>query len=212
MIILLLACAANRCGELEGLDDPGDLLFLGDSVLAWGEESCNAVPDWLASTRGALAHSNAVSGTRVLDGVIPAQYERGGWSWVIVDGGGNDLNDAGCADPGDSLDRLADAQGEGAMAELVDLIRADGPQVLLLAYYPMRPGAWYGFDSCGELLASLGDRYASLAERREGVELFDLGTVLDPEQTPDSYDFDGVHPSAEGAERIAEALWTRLAP
>lgn len=206
----LVGCVPSLCPEVSALPQKDRILAIGDSVLAWNQLACQAVPDHLALERESKVQSGAVSGTRMLggDSAIPDQYVPDDWTWVIVDGGGNDLKDTcGTGQAEGLLDQLASPDGtQGAMAVLLDEILLDAQGVLLLGYYPMGEGAWYGFDACDAELASLNARYAVLAEQREGVWFVDLGQVLDPATTPEAYAPDQVHPDIEGAQRIAELL------
>lgn len=213
----LVGCGERMCREVAALPDAQDVLAIGDSVQAWGAASCNTLDDHLALARGSAVDRRAVSGTRMLGGEddIPGQYAPGPWEWVVVDGGGNDVNQTcGCGDCGEVLDQLSTPDGQsGAMPALVDQILGDGSGVVLLLYYRMGPDPAYGFDRCPETLAALNTRYATLAQLRPEVLLVDLGRVMDPERTPEYYDFDDVHPSRAGAEalgtQVAEAMAQR---
>lgn len=210
LLLLSPGCVPSLCGEVGALPQDDLVLAIGDSILAWNKPYCQSAPDHLALERGASVQNNAVSGTRVLGGnnAIPDQYVKADWDWVIVDGGGNDVNDACSGDQaGPVIDQIVGADGTGgAMNALMDEIVADADQVLLLGYYPLMPDAWYGFDLCETELDTLDARYAALAEKRPQVTFVDLGQVLDPQLTPDAYAPDGVHPDTEGAQRIAELL------
>lgn len=207
---LLLGCIRGRCDELDALADDGDLLAIGDSVLAWNHRYCQSVPDHVALNLGRAVDNRAVNGARARggDAPIPDQYEAGDWDWVLVDGGANDLN-GGCDCDGceTTLDGLvAEDLADGVMVELVDRIVADGARVVLMGYYPVPDGAWYGFDDCTDEIDALDARYAALAESRDGVEFFEPGDVMDPERTPKFYAFDDVHPGADGAAALGAAI------
>jgi acyl-CoA thioesterase-1 len=206
--VVLLASACSPCGRVADL--PGaDVLFLGDSLLAWNEGACHSVPAHTALNRGVGYDSVAVNGARVLGGddEIPLQQTTGDYATVVIDGGANDLNrGCDCDQCDDLLDDLATVDGrEGAMPDLVDAWLDRGSDVVLIGYYPLKDAAWYGFDRCDATITELDRRYAALAETRPAVTFFDFGDVIDPSDKG-VYDFDFVHPSPKGARLIGEAL------
>lgn len=207
----LAGCA--RCARLDGLA-PADVLYVGDSILAWNERTCRSIPSFAAEERGVGYASAAVNGARVLggDARIPDQAVDGDWSVVVIDGGANDLNGiCECGDCDRVMDDLVSEDGAtGAMPALVDDWLARGASVLLLGYYPVPDAAWYGFDRCHTTITELDRRYAELAMRRPGVEFFDLGDVIDPDGEGGVYAFDHAHPSPKGARRLGQALAERL--
>jgi hypothetical protein len=202
-LIPLLAstgCAKNRCDEVAALEGEADVLFIGDSIFAWAAEECRSVADHTALARGAPVQSRAVNGTQILGG-IPGQLVEGDWTAVLVDGGGNDLNSrCECGVCDEVLDAIVSADGSaGATVDLIDEVVAMSAEPVLLRYYVLKEGALWGFDRCDEVFVELGDRYTALADARDEVTLVDLRDVISPETTPGAYDFDGVHPSDEGA-------------
>src|SRR4051812_9049233 len=155
IVVASLGCASNRCAENAALPEGERVLAIGDSILAWSADRCESIPDVVARTLGERVVNHAVNGARVLGGsadrpAIPAQFAAARdvpWSAVIVDGGGNDLNGTcGCGDCAQVLDALVGADGKtGAMADLVDEMRASGARVVLVDYFALHRGAWYGF-------------------------------------------------------------------
>lgn len=212
--LLLAGCVPSLCPEVSQLPQQDLVFAFGDSVLAWNQVYCQAVPDHLALERGAAVDSAAISGARMLsgEGDIPDQYVSLDWDWVILDGGANDLKDACAGDQaGSILDQLVGPEGSGgAMGALLDQVLLDSDQVLLLGYYRMLPDAWYGFDKCEIELDSLNARYQALADKLDGVSYVDLGQVMDPELSPDAYAPDGAHPNTDGAQRIAELIHSTM--
>lgn len=202
-LLLITGCRERLCAEVAELPNPGDVLAIGDSIQAWGRAQCQSVDEHIGLARGAAITSHAVNGTRMLDGEdrIPDQYTPGAWDWVIVDGGGNDVNTTcGCGDCAAVLDQIVTQDGlSGEMPALVDRIQGDGARVALLLYYELGPDPSYGFHRCPETLDVLAERYTALAASRPELLLLDLGQVMDPLSTPQHYDFDDVHPSPSGA-------------
>ncbi|MEZ4449899.1 MAG: SGNH/GDSL hydrolase family protein [Nannocystaceae bacterium] len=213
LVSLSFGCG-SLCAEVEALSGESTLLAIGDSILATNARTCQSIPHHAALSLGRPVDNRAVSGRSVSKGSdrIPAHYEAGDWDWVIVDGGANDIvSVCGAAEVDDVIDGLASADvADGDMVELVDRIVADGARVILLGYYPMKERARYGFDDCAEALAALNTRYQQLAESRTEVEFVFLGEVIDPEDTPDAYRSDRVHPSPEGSKRAGELVAERI--
>ena len=91
----------------------GDLHAVGDSILAWFSEDGTSIPHVAAAARGQSVTNAARSSALMTWGepelpAIPDQYEAGDWSWLIVDGGGNDLADRCACDACDAvLDEIA---------------------------------------------------------------------------------------------------------
>lgn len=204
MILLLLGCVAHLCGRTPAGD--ARILAVGDSVLAWNHRYCQSIPDWAAMAAGRPVRNEAENGAGLV-GDVPYQYRSGDWDWVIVDGGANDVNWA-CPGPAcaERMDRLVSKDGStGVMAELVDRARADGARVILLRYYEVPGGAWYGFPGVHDEILEIGERYARLAASRDGVVLLDLRTLMSPDH-PRAYAFDRVHPDPRSARRIGAVI------
>ncbi|MCB9663605.1 MAG: SGNH/GDSL hydrolase family protein [Alphaproteobacteria bacterium] len=209
----LVGCL-SRCPEVAALEGEPSLLTVGDSLLASHANLCASIPDAVSLELGRPGENRSVGGSRVLGGddAIPGQVVAGDWDWVIVDGGGNDLNEV-CATDGEAavIQELVDENGqEGAMPALVDRLVEGGARVALLGYYPMRDGALLGFDDCDAAFAELNQRYTDVAALREGVVFVDLGQAIDPEGTPSAYFLDGVHPSRYGATLAGELVARRI--
>lgn len=215
-LLLSTGCQPSQCDIVASLPDDGTLLTLGDSILAWSSPRCESVSDYIGVALSTRAHVAAVNGAWMLDGdpAIPLQHIPGPWSTVIINGGANDLNDqCGCGECDDILDQLSTPDGAyGAMPFLVDDITASGAAVALLGYYQMPDSAWYGFDACGAAITALNERYETIARQRELVTFVPLEDVMRFDERPEDFAFDNVHPSAEGAERIASAVAAAIAP
>jgi lysophospholipase L1-like esterase len=207
----LLAIAGGAAAD--DRPDPGPILVLGDSILAWNAEVGASVADVVAAKLGAEVVLAAVPGARVLGGPdpVPDQYVPGPWRWVVVQGGGNDLvAECGCGSCAGALDRLIGPDGRsGAIARLTRRIRADGASVMLWSYYAMPDDAPFPFARCNDELDEVHLRLARLAATDPGVVLVDGREGVRPTQ-PRLYDRDRVHPSPAGSRvigsRIAEVL------
>ena len=207
--LLAAGCVRNECKTIDALPD-GDVLAVGDSVLAWNHDTCQSVPDQVGALRGARVEVAAVNGARLSGGgSIPAQVVDGPWAWAIVDGGANDLNQlCECGECSVVLDDLADSTGAtGAMPDLVDGLIAQGARVAIAGPYLPGKNAWYGFDRCEVALRHLRERYLAVAALRpEDVVYVDLLDVVDPIEQPELFWLDNVHPNPDGALVIAGAI------
>jgi len=197
---LLFACSSNESG----------LLAIGDSYLAWHAEEELSIPHVAAEKLGSEISNWAISGSHMRENAeeqhIPSQYENGAWDWVIISGGGNDLNDScECGVCDDVLDELVTTAGtSGLVSSLTESIMHDGHKVILLGYYQLPTDA-EGFDNCNEVLPLLHERYQALADQHENLWFVDAGQVVSPEER-EQYDDDGVHPSVSGAHTIGTYL------
>ena len=200
-LILCTACSAEKVTT--------GLQAVGDSMFDWNDED-SSIPAVVAANLGLPFQNNAIGGTTITEVgfPIPEQYEAGTWDWVLVDGGGNDLNDGcECRQCDAVMEEIITADAEqGAMADFVEQIVDDGYNVALMGYYEMPNNAEYGFDQCNDELGVLLPRYQLLAERFERVTFIDIREVVSPQTTPQAYDEDQVHPSTEGARMIAEHI------
>lgn len=205
MILTMLLLACGICPE-EG----DEVLFLGDSLLAWNEHSCQSLGAEIALQTGRSYTNAARNGAGVLgDGAgIPEQHELDDFAQVVISGGANDLNGrCSCGSCDYVLDLVVSHDGsEGRMPDLVDAWVGQGSDVLVLGYYPGKPRALYGFDRCFDAISELDRRHEAMAEQRDGVTFFDLGDVLTPNESDGEYAFDGVHLSPRGARRLGSAV------
>jgi acyl-CoA thioesterase I len=123
MTLFLLACAA----PLEG-----DVLVLGDSIFDWNVDR-GSIPEVMAEESGLTVASAAVSGAHLSSEAgaeaIVNQYQPGDWQWVVLDGGGNDLNDRCACEPCEVEEELEQT--------LTEFIASVDSKVLLWGYYEM---------------------------------------------------------------------------
>ncbi len=193
----------------------GDILVIGDSVLAWNRGSGQAIPDVMQGTLGRHVVSKAVPGAQfdndnaLFSAVgfnIQRQYPGGTWNWVVLNGGANDLGFGACkcADCRATVDRLigADAQSGDIPAFLTGL-RRTGAKVLWMGYY--KGNGKGSFQGCRDDLVQLEQRIARFADQTDGVLFRDSENVIDP-QDPDQFAPDNTHPSPKGAALIGRYL------
>jgi acyl-CoA thioesterase I len=204
-------CDGGLCGQLDALPRTPSVLAIGDSILAWNNDRCHGIPERAGLVAGVHVDNRAVSGTVMHE--IASQYDAaridgGPWDVVIVDGGGNDVNsfcECGACDA--VLDDVATRTNA-----LLDLAREDGASVVLVDYFGFDERAWYGFDRCEQALADLQAMHEEIDRERDDVTLVDLGALVTPDDHPEAYTFDYVHPSDEGSRILGELLAESLQP
>lgn len=181
------------------------LLAIGDSVFDWNTDDDQSIPAVAALELGLDFQNNAVAGA-LLTGEIPELYEEGDWTWVLVDGGANDLNErCACGACDDLIDEMITADGSsGIMAELVERITGDGHQVALMGYYRVPDNA-PEFTNCEEASGELNSRYEGLAAQYDSVIYVASSDVMTPDQI-ELYDDDLIHPSVEGSRVVGEYI------
>ncbi|MEM7719520.1 MAG: SGNH/GDSL hydrolase family protein [Pseudomonadota bacterium] len=201
LLLLLVGCGfAPERGT-------GDVLAIGDSILAWNRPEGASIPDVVEKRSGRSVVNGSVPGASFLtNGVsaviglsIPRQYRAGDFEAVIVNGGANDLNSlCGCNRCDTVLDRLVSRDGtSGAYVDL--LARIDVP-VIIVGYYGTIRGGGGGFSGCQDELLELGIRLTRLASADPSVRFVRVRDAIDGD--PAFYDSDRVHPSPAGSERI----------
>lgn len=204
------------CPVEDTTDEEPSLLAIGDSVFAWRMRTCQTVPDVAANKLERSLRHKAVNGARLTGGefAIVDQYEPGPWEWVIVDGGGNDLNnECECGVDCDRvLDELVSEDGTtGEWPALIERITQDGARVAVYGYFRIDESARYDFDECIAELDVLHARQQTMASLHDDVIFVDARRVVSPESTPEAYAFDNVHPSEKGALLVGELIAQEIA-
>lgn len=215
VLVLLASCTARDTGP----ETAPNALAIGDSVLAWNSFGGRAIPDVVARETGLRFFNASVSGARISHpseaarakgGDIRGQLEDGPWSWVLINGGANDLLfECGCRGCAQSLSRMISADGtRGDIPELVTRARGGGARVIMLGYYDgnARPNL---FSRCSSDVAALNARLQRLAARRDGVYFVSAAPAMDP-ANPRHWAIDRVHPSQLGSERIGAVIAARI--
>ncbi|MDQ2091649.1 SGNH/GDSL hydrolase family protein [Marimonas arenosa] len=207
LLILAAGCAPapNRSG--------GDILVIGDSVMASHRASrkdigsvIRAVLDRQVTNRSAFgAQIRAGEVATRLGRSIPGQLPPGRWNWVVVNGGANDLGfSCGCTRCAAEIDALISRDGtNGDIPDLANKARFQGANVLWVGYY--KAPETTTFRGCRPGLVEIEKRITAFAKSNEGVFFLDAEDVFDP-PSPELFDSDKTHPSAEGSARIGEAL------
>ena len=187
---------------------PQRLLAMGDSVLDWNRDSGESIPDFVGRFAQLEVANHSISGSQLLDSSsagIPQQYQSGEWSWVLIDGGANDVGDGcGCGSCMSQVDRIIDTSLlEGVMVDLIDRVVEDGAQIILLGYYTVISKEFAG---CEDEAAAINLRYQLLADQNPHVTYVDMGEAVLGEPSSSYLDEDGIHPSPRGGEIIARYI------
>lgn len=193
----------------------GDIVVLGDSVMAWNGGSNAAIPDVMGRTLGRNVVNRAVPGAQFdnassIAGAVGFDVQRqlptGRWNWVVLNGGANDLgSDCGCGACGPVVDALigADAAG-GAIPAFIQKVRATtGANVVWMGYYA---GSGQGsFKGCRDDLVALEARLARFAASQPGVSFVDSEDVIN-RRDRSLFAGDNTHPSPKGSALIGAYL------
>ncbi|MEM1126220.1 MAG: SGNH/GDSL hydrolase family protein [Bacteroidota bacterium] len=198
--------------------ETGSILAIGDSVMEWNAEDEASIPDVIAAELGRVVVNGGVSGARLsvpddeaelgaLGYDIREQYRARGWTWVVMDGGANDLGDeCGCGSCEATLNEMVSADGQaGQYPDFVRSVVGDSSRVLVMGYYAPPAGAETEFTACLDELDALNARLTQMAAAIEGVHYASAAEVIDPADAA-SYDPDQVHPSVKGSRLIGERL------
>lgn len=207
LLALLVSCA-ERAPE-----GGGDILVLGDSVMAWnGDQS---IGDRLEVELGRQVVNRAVPGAEFdnesgLMGAVgfdvQRQFPGGHWNWIVLNGGANDLSDdCNCGACPGTVQRLIGPGGQaGAIPAFVTRLRAEtGAQVLWMGYY--KGNGRGSFEGCRDDLVEIERRIATFASGRPGIHFVDSEAVIDP-ANPAHFAPDNNHPSPLGSALIAASL------
>ena len=187
------------------------ILAIGDSIFD-GAEDGSSIPEVVGQSLNVNVVNNAVGGAHLNIGSgeesdIRSQYVSGDWDWIIMDGGGNDLNDScGCGACDAEANSIISADGlNGDLPEFIDQIATGDTKVIFMTYYQLPDGAEYGFDRCNEWNQELRSRVVTLAASNDSVFEVYAGDVVAPTDLQ-YFAEDRVHPSAAGAEVMGEYI------
>ena len=196
-----------------GVPPEGDILAIGDSFLEWHAESEASIPDVAGDHLNLAVANESISGSLFLKGRnrIPRQWVDNSWQWLILGGGGNDLNDScHCSDCDEVMNALISSDGQnGAIPQLMDEVVATGAWVAFVGYMDL-PEDVDDFAECRDELTELRSRLSLSAESRDNVLFIDASLAFGPDEL-DHYEDDLIHPSELGAQAIGELVATEIA-
>lgn len=207
-VLVLLCFLAAPLGA-----EPQRVLAIGDSILAWHKWTGRDIPSVMGDILGADVENNAVAGARFSNDSalgratgfdVRAQFRRGPWDLVLINGGANDfLADCNCKACDPVLDGLLAPDLTGEVATLLAEILTSGVEVVWMGYYASaRSGQ---FTGCRPYLVEYDARLARLADRTPGLTFVDSEDAIDPGNRA-LFAFDGIHPSPRGARLIGAYL------
>ncbi|MEM6371378.1 MAG: SGNH/GDSL hydrolase family protein [Pseudomonadota bacterium] len=213
VIACLLCCLSAPLGA-----EPLRMLAIGDSILAWHKWTGRDIPSQMGLVLDLEVENDAVAGARFSNESaigravgfdVRAQYRRGTWDLVLINGGANDfLADCGCRACDDVLDGLIAPDLSGEVATLLAEVLASGPQVIWMGYYASaRSGQFAG---CRPYLVEYDARLARLAAQTPRLTFIDSEDAVNPDDRT-HFAFDGIHPSPIGARLIGGYLAQSLA-
>ena len=190
----------------------GDILAIGDSFLEWNAESDASIPDVAGDHLNLVVANESISGALFLEGraAIPKQWIESTWQWLILSGGGNDLNDTcQCNNCDQVMDELVSSDGQnGAIPELMDEVGSTGVKVAFVGYMDL-PADVDDFAECRDELSELRSRLSLSADSRDTVLFIDASLAFGPDEL-DYYDDDLIHPSEQGSQAIGELVATEI--
>ncbi|GAB5436773.1 SGNH/GDSL hydrolase family protein [Falsiruegeria mediterranea] len=211
VVAVLLVWILGSCAQQTS--QRGDILIIGDSVLAWNRAEGRDVGSALASELGRDVVNRAAFGAqigatdlaRIVGLSIPGQMPPGRWNWVIANGAANDLGfTCGCTRCGQVIDQLISTDSQsGAIPDLVSKAQAQGARVLWLGYY--KAPETTSFRGCRPGLVEIERRIEVLARSNTGLYFLDAEDVFDP-PVRDLFDTDRTHPSAKGSALIGTEI------
>ena len=210
-LFLLLSCGET---VTESTKD-ARILMMGDSMLAANRTAGRSVGVVLEQQLGEAVIDRSTYAAQMfyplpLTGAaglsIPAQYQKGKWDWVVMNGGGNDLIfGCACGYCSTMVDRLISKDGTaGRIPELIRRAQASGAKVVYSGYLrnpglftPVRPCKVYGDEL---------DRRLARLDARDPAMIFVPMSDLVPTGDPSLHQKDLMHPSPKGSAAIAARI------
>ncbi len=201
----------DYCTDIENMNETDPITefsvqVIGDSLFGSDADGCASVSTFMSLRLWLQVEDHSEPGATVIgDESIPEQYVSGDWNWTVIDGGGNDIMPY-CTenDCDEVLDEIITDSGEGLIPDLVEKAQNDGSNVILIGYYSVPKGSEY--EPVILEVEIINDRYNEFAEANEGVYFISLKDVMNPEETPELYSDDLVHPSDDGHYVIGEYI------
>ncbi len=205
IITFVLACTdqAPRGG--------GDVLVIGDSVMAWNRSANASIPDVMGQVLNRTVTSKAVPGAQFdnASGIagavgfdIQQQLPAGRWNWIVMNGGANDLGaDCGCGACGPVVDALIGLDANsGAIPKFIRKAKAStGANIIWMGYYA---GSGMGsFAGCRDDLVQMEARIARFAASQRGIYFVDSEDAINRKDRT-LFASDNTHPSAKGSALI----------
>jgi hypothetical protein len=210
----------DYCTEIDDMNQADPITefsvqVIGDSLFGADADGCASVSTFMSLRLWLQVEDHSEPGATVAgDESIPKQYvgnpepvsgQYGNWNWTVINGGANDIMPY-CTenDCDEVLDEIITDSGEGLIPDLVEKAQNDGSNVILIGYYSVPKGSEY--EPVILEIEIVNDRYNEFAKANEGVYFINLKDIMTPEQTPELYSEDLVHPSDDGHFAIGEHI------
>ena len=202
----------DYCTDIDNMNETDPITefsvqVVGDSLFGADADGCASVSTFMSLRLWLEVEDNSIPGAMVSDGNegIPQQYVSSDWNWTVINGGANDIMPY-CTenDCDEVLDEIITDSGEGQIPDLVEKAQNDGSNVILLGYYSVPKGSEY--EPVILEVEIVNDRYNEFAKANEGVYFISLKDVMSPEETPELYSDDLVHPSIDGHSAIGRHI------
>ena len=213
--LVVLACAGwiGGCDEYEFPED-ATMIAVGDSILSWHKEDGDSIPEVAGRELGAVMGNASEPGAPLLgddDWTIPNQYRSGPWSWVVINGGANDLMDeCDCRNCGSVMDRILSADGTaGELRRLADRAVSEGARVAVVGYMNLLPDSEES-PRCNDELDTLHERQRAMTDAMPNAVYVSAAEVMDGTDAR-MYDDDKLHPSVRGSRGVGLLLAETMA-
>ena len=208
-ILCSLMMSITGCNDGDEFPSDATMLAVGDSFLDWHSDEEQSIPDVVGQALDEVMGNASISGSMVLDNdeeSIPNQYHEGPWSWVLINGGGNDLTDrCDCRGCGSVMNKLLSADGQsGKLRDLTERAVDDNAQAVIVGYMNL-PDAAEESPQCNDELVELRARKALMADTMPDVIYVDASEAMDG-TNPALYDTDHLHPSVRGSRAVGQLI------
>ena len=214
-ILLIVLCLGTLCGQATGGGTQDRILLLGDSMMASNRGSGQSVAAVVEAAVGQDVSDRSVAGARYFYNLpitgklglrLTEQYQKGQWSWVVLNGGGNDLLfGCGCSKCTKMLDRLVSKDGrDGAIPSFIAKIRKTGAKVIYVGYL-RNPGLQSPIKACKPAGDELDKRLTRMARRDAGVTFLPMSDLV-PSGDRSFQQSDLIHPSVKGSRGIGARI------
>ena len=188
-----------------GTIENAKILAIGDSIFEWHIWNQHSVPEQLGRELGISVYNNAISGSLITEETptgIRNQYIEGDWEWVVMDGGGNDLNIlCQCDKCSETQDKVEAVYKEF----LQQLLERENLKIIIWGYYGLPEKAKYGFDECQDDFEELRRRQKKISDTNERIFFVDGSKEITGDDKSYFY-IDKIHPSRKGTEVIGRQL------
>ena len=211
VITILTACGGSQDTEPRPLNTEAEILAIGDSFFEWHIDSQQSIPDEIGKSLSKSVSNQSMIGAVLTGGDggidIENQYVEGDWEWVVMAGGGNDVNDkCSCNACEGILDELITQDANsGAIPQLVATILNNGHNVVYMSYPVLPTDAQFGFNQCADEFIELEFRVNQLALNTESMWMVSASDVV-PEGDNSYFEGDSVHPSVKATAVIGEYI------